>query len=88
MRDNQYTTGFSSGPTFIYINDSPRTDKLNASMFADDTQIEESSDDINVITDKLNKDLRNVSTWMLANKLTLNQAKTEYTMIGSNKIDT
>lgn len=62
-----------------------RLELTNASMFADDTQIEESSDDINVITEKLNKDLRNVSTWMLANKLTLNQAKTEYTMIGSNK---
>ena len=54
-------------------------------MFADDTQIATSNSDINVILENLNTDLINVSTWMSANKLTLNNKKTEFMVIGSNK---
>ena len=54
-------------------------------MFVDDTQIETSSDNVSVITHKLNHDLKNVSIWLSANKLTLNKTKTEYMIIGSNK---
>ena len=56
-----------------------------ASMFADDTQIETSSNDVSVMKHELNHDLENVSTWLSANKLTLNKMKTEYMIIGSNK---
>jgi hypothetical protein len=40
-------------------------------MFADDTQIATSSDDIKVITETLNRDLNSVANWLSANKLTL-----------------
>ena len=33
----------------------------------------------------LNSDLNNVASWLSANKLTLNNSKTEYMIIGSNK---
>jgi hypothetical protein len=50
-------------------------------MFADDT-----NSDINVILENLNTDLINdFSTWMSANKLTLNNQKTEFMAIHSNK---
>ncbi|CAB3995252.1 Hypothetical predicted protein [Paramuricea clavata] len=71
----------------IYINDLPKC--LNAGtkpdMFADDTQIATSTDDIKVITETLNRDLNNVANWLSANKLTLNNSKTEYMIIGSKK---
>jgi hypothetical protein len=35
-------------------------------MFADDTQIATSSDDIKVITETLNRDLNNVENWLSA----------------------
>ena len=54
-------------------------------MFADDTQITTSNSDISVILENLNADLLNVSTWMSANKLTLNNNKTEFMVIGSNR---
>ena len=54
-------------------------------MFADDTQIDTSSNNIDSIAKLLNKDLANVSDWMKANKLTLNTSKTEYMIIGSHK---
>ena len=68
----------------IYINDLPKClEHATASMFADDTQIETSSNDVSVMKHELNHDLENVSTWLSANKLTLNKMKTEYMIIGS-----
>ena len=54
-------------------------------MFADDTQIDTSSNNIDSIANILNEDLINVSDWMKANKLSLNASKTEYMVIGSHK---
>ena len=54
-------------------------------MFADDTQIMTSSNDISIVTETLNKDLENFSNWMISNKLTLNKCKTEYMIIGSRQ---
>jgi hypothetical protein len=50
-------------------------------MFADDTQIDTSSNNIDSIANILNEDLINVSDWMKANKLSLNASKTEYMVI-------
>ena len=80
--------GSGLGPLLflIYINDLPKC--LNAGsksddMFADDTQIATASHDIEVITETLNSDLNNVASWLSANKLTLNNSKTEYMIIVS-----
>jgi hypothetical protein len=54
-------------------------------MFADDTQIDTSSNNIDSIANILNEDLINVFDWMKANKSSLNTSKTEYMVIGSRK---
>ena len=54
-------------------------------MFADDTQIDASSNNIESIANTLNEDLANVSDWMKVNKLSLNTSKTEYMIIDSHK---
>ncbi len=54
-------------------------------MFADDTQIEKAGYDVNTIAEELTRDLEGVSTWLSANKLTLNKTKAEYMIIGSNR---
>ena len=54
-------------------------------MFADDTHMTYSSNNINDINLYFNKDLLNVSEWLSANRLTLNQTKTEFMLIGSRQ---
>ena len=49
------------------------------------TQITTSNSDISVILENPNADLLNVSTSMSANKLTLNNNKTEFMVIGGNR---
>ena len=40
---------------------------------------------VTLVLENLNADLLNVSTWMSANKLTLNNKITEFMVIGSNR---
>ena len=70
----------------IYVNDLPNCLKYTkCNMLADNTQIDASSNNIELIANTLNEDLANVSDWMKANKLSLNTSKTEYMIIGSHK---
>ena len=80
--------GLILGPLLflIYVNDLPNCLKYTkCNMFADDTQIDASSNNTESIANTLNEDLANVSDWTKANKLSLNASKTEYMIIGSHK---
>ena len=69
----------------LYINDLPNClSDTKCNMFADDTQLDRSSSDVNIVTSALNNDLKNVSDWLSTNKLSLNTEKTEYMIIGSH----
>ena len=54
-------------------------------MYADDTHLTYGNNDICAIEASLNQDLSNTNRWLIANKLTLNMAKTEYMLIGSRQ---
>ncbi len=71
----------------IYINDLPNCLIHScARMFADDTNLTYASNNIHEINHNFNEDhFANVSEWLSANKLTLNQAKTEFMLIGSRQ---
>ena len=50
----------------IYVNDFPNCfSNAECDMFADDTQLASASNDINILTGKLNNDLVNISEWWL-----------------------
>ena len=69
----------------LYINDLPNSlSYTKCNIFADDTQIDRSSSDVNTVTNALN-DLKNVCDWLSTNKLSLNTEKTEYMIIGSHQ---
>ena len=68
------------GPLFfiLYINDLPAcSNELEFILFADDTSIFFEHSDLDVLTSHLNDQLNNVSTWLKANKLSINVKKTK-----------
>ncbi|CAB3996168.1 Hypothetical predicted protein [Paramuricea clavata] len=68
----------------LYINDLPKCpETTKANLFADDTNLSCAGLDANEIETKLKRDLENVHTWLRCNKLTLNDSKTEFMIIGS-----
>lgn len=54
-------------------------------MFADDTLLYISGNNIKNINDKLNKDLECLSEWLEGNKLKLNLMETKYMKFNSNE---
>ena len=78
--------GSNLGPILflLYINDLPKClEATRANLFADDTNLSCAGLDASEIEIKLKKDLENVHSWLRCNKLTLNDTKTEYMIIGS-----
>ena len=69
----------------IYINDLPNCLKhSNPRMSPDDTNIITTSKSITKLIQFTNIDLKNISDWLLANKLSLNVTKTEQMFIASD----
>ena len=52
-------------------------------MYADDTTISYSSNNIDDINDNLNRDLNCLKQWLQGNKLSLNVIKTQAMVVGS-----
>ena len=71
----------------LYINDLPKC--LNTTkprLFADDTNLTASGDSMTDVENAVNSDLENLRNWLMANKLSLNVAKTEFMLIGSRQM--
>ena len=74
------------GPLFflIYINDLPEClNHATPRLFADDTNLTIAGEHIQEIESSMNSDLTCINEWLLANKLSINVAKTEFILIGS-----
>ena len=63
----------------IYMNDLHfALEHSSGILFADDTTIHNTNNDLTVLFDTMNKDLNQVTQWFRANKLSLNLSKTHY----------
>ena len=68
----------------IYINDVPFSlQNSQVTMYADDTTISYSSNNIDDLNDKLNRDLNCLKQWLQGNKLSLDVIKTQAMVVGS-----
>lgn len=79
--------GSTLGPLLfnIFVNDLPSVTKNGVcDMYADDSATSFSHKEISVIREKLNEDAREISIWMVGNKLLLCPEKTEF-MIAADK---
>lgn len=71
----------------IYINDITQTVKsCDMHLFADDTLISVSGEDLQTTVNVINEDLIEVTDWFKANKLELNVSKTKCMLIGSKQL--
>lgn len=63
----------------LYINDIPSSSKnLDFHLFADDTSLFMSHNDLTTLETNINTELANISDWLIANKLSLNTKKSNY----------
>ena len=70
----------------IYINDVIHSvTDLNLILFADDTCLYNSHNDINSLINQANLELININNWLIANKLTLNTDKSHCIIFKRNK---
>ena len=68
----------------LYINDLKQSlEKCKGLLYADDTTIYVSGDNIPSLYNIINKEMKNISEWFKANKLTLNTNKTTYMTFGN-----
>ena len=78
--------GSSLGPLLflIYINDLPcALENSEPDIYADDTGIFISGNNLKMLEENVNSDLQHVCCWLQANKLSLNAVKCKYMIIGS-----
>ena len=70
----------------IYINDLPNTSsKLQFHLFADDTNVNFVSNDLDYIENCVNEELKSISKWLRANRLSLNVEKTNFVIFHSSR---
>ena len=78
------------GPKLVilYVNNIVKASSLlRFVLFADDTNIFLSGDDVKEINKTLSKQLDKLNSWFAVNKLSLNVSKTNYMIFGNKKID-
>ena len=69
----------------LFINDLPNSTNFNVKLFADDTFLSLDSKNYKDLRKKVNDEMKNISTWLTNNKLTLNISKTKYMIISNKK---
>ena len=73
-----WTTSFS-------INDIPNASDLSTWLFADDTALVESADNLALLQSKMNDQVQKVQAWLLANKLSVHYVKkSQYMLVNIN----
>ena len=71
----------------IFVNDLNNVSSiLDPIMFADDTNLFYSNKNIHQLFAKVNEELEKIGDWFKANKLSLNNKKTKYTLFHKNSI--
>ncbi len=83
---SHYSTISVLGPLLflLYINDIASSSKiLKFHLFADDTSIFYSHRELLILETTINKEMKNVSDWLIANKLNLNVKKSNFVLFRS-----
>ena len=73
----------SLGPLLflLYVNDLPLASQFDTTLFADDTFLAMSDNNLFKLQNRVNTELRKIDLWMKKNKLRLNYSKTHYLLL-------
>ena len=79
--------GSCLGPTLfsLYVNDLPAITNFRVRLFADDTILIMTSNDLKKLKKTANDETNKIEKWLLLNKLTLNHTKTNYMLFFPQK---
>ena len=69
----------------LYINDLPDITNFSIRLFADDTVLVMTSNDLQQLKKAANDEIHKIEKWLLHNKLTLNHSKTNYMLFSPQK---
>ena len=69
----------------LYINDLPNESNFLVKLFADDTFLSLSSQNLNQLKKKTNYEIKKIFNWLVANRLTLNIKKSQFMIISKRK---
>ena len=69
----------------IFINDLPNATKFYTKLFADDTFLCAQNENMNVLEEEVNIEIKKVYQWLISNKLTLNISKSKFMIISNKK---
>ena len=69
----------------IFINDLPNATNFYITLFADDTFLCAQNNDLKLLEEEVNIEIKKVFQWLVSNKLTLNILKSKYMIITNKK---
>ena len=69
----------------LYVNDLPAITNFRVQLFADDTILIMTGNDLKTLEKTANDEINKIEKWLLLNKLTLNHSKTNYMLFFSSK---
>jgi hypothetical protein len=69
----------------IYINDLPKCTNMFSLLFADDTTLSDSDNDIQTLISRVNTEFRKITHYFRINKLSLHPDKTKFILFSANK---
>jgi hypothetical protein len=69
----------------IYINDLPKCTNMFSLLFADDTTLSDSDNDIQTLISRVNTEFRKITHYFRINKLSLHPDKTKFILFSTNK---
>ena len=78
------------GPLFflIFINDLPKSNSMKSILFADDTVLVQSDNNLGKLQNLVNHEMTKVIDWLTSNKLSLSISKTKYMLITNKHVNT
>jgi len=72
----------------MFINDLPKSNSMKSILFANDTGLVESDNNLGKLQNSVKHEMTKVMDWLTANKLSLNISKIKYILITNKHVST